>query len=305
MDRANKLKAAFNLLWDKALEVNETTKRREVVSYRDITRMADIVRSEGPNILGLNSLPKQIDSGLSFSCAALDPNKARAKETLKQGIGGLSGAGGLALVWVCLGQLMNPGVWATVVAFFVGGIPGGPIPVVGIAVGLFIAIGAVWAAFQKMSPEEKAVKAHEYVMKGIDNWVEYGSSDVAASIKDGQNSVAASAEQHGFLVQELSAPLILIMNVANADGIYHEAEKEIVNLLFRELQLKVQPNLKEAIQTVNELNQDKRLKIVEWCFQVARADGIFHANEVETLRYYCKVLGVDFDANARNYGLAV
>ena len=97
LDSGNRLKSAFNLLWDKALEENERVGRKEIVSYRDITRIADMIRSEGSSILGLDGLPKQIDSSLNFACAALDPNKARAKETLKQGIRNLSDTGGLAL----------------------------------------------------------------------------------------------------------------------------------------------------------------------------------------------------------------
>lgn len=173
---ANRLKSTFNLLWDQAIKINEKAGQKETVSYRDIVRIADAIRAEGSHVLGLDELPGQIDSSLDFACAALDPNKARAKENIKHGLYGLHGAGGLALAAVCLGQLMNPGVWAVVLAFFVGGIPGGPLPVVGIATGLIIAAGAVYAAFQKMSPKERAVKAHDYVMQGIDNWIEYGSS---------------------------------------------------------------------------------------------------------------------------------
>ncbi|MBF0349017.1 MAG: TerB family tellurite resistance protein [Magnetococcales bacterium] len=39
-------------------------------------------------------------------------SKVRSKENVKKAISALSGTGGLALIAVCLGQLLNPGAWA-------------------------------------------------------------------------------------------------------------------------------------------------------------------------------------------------
>lgn len=302
---ANKLKAAFNLLWDKAIEINFKNGQKNTVSYRDIVRIADAIRADGTKILGLGSLPKQIDASLDFACAALDPNKARAQESIKHGLGGLGGAGGLALAYICLGQLLNPGIWATVVAFFVGGIPGGPLPVVGIAAGLLIAAGAVYASFQRMSLEERSTKAHDYVMSGIDNWVDYGSKDVVLSYEAAQETIKQSASEHGLYYQDFLAFDSLMMNVANADGIFSDSERSAIDLLLGGKQLNKRLNRTEAIETIKHLGHSKASKAMDWCFQVAHADGVFHSGEIELLKRYCQELNVDFDARAKLYGLRI
>jgi len=97
------------------------------ISYRDMTRIADAMRMEGPKVLGLALLPSQVDAGLQFAISAVDPNKVRSKKNMKKGMSALSGGSGLALATVCLGNLLNPGAWAVVAAFFTGGIAGGPL----------------------------------------------------------------------------------------------------------------------------------------------------------------------------------
>lgn len=303
LDAANRLKAAFNLMWDRALEISEHKGQQNTVSYRDIVRISDAIRAEGSKILGLSGLPKQIDSGLSFACAATDPNKVRAEETIKNGLSGLGGAGGLALAWVCLGQLMNPGMWAIVVAFFTGGIAGGPLAIVGIAAGLLVMAGAVFTAFQKMSPEERAAKAHNYVMHGIDNWVEYGSDDVAVSYEDAKKSVETSAARYGMSFQDILAPATLMMNVANADGVFVDVERHTINLLLKDTEVSKRLRTSEALEYIKRSNPNKAAEIIDWCFQIAHADGIFHSNEVEALKRYCKELNVDFSSKARLYSV--
>lgn len=299
---ANRLKSTFNLLWDQSIKVNEEAGQKETVSYRDIVRIADAIRAEGSTVLGLDGLPRQIDSSLDFACAALDPNKARAKENIKQGLCGLNGAGGLALAATCLSQLMNPGIWAVVVAFFVGGIPGGPLPVVGIVTGLLIASGAVYAAFQKMTPNERAAKAHDYVMKGIDNWVEYGSKEVPLSSKDLKKSIAQNSTQHGLLsLQDYQASFSLMMNVAYADGILVEAERSIIKLFLEGADVAKRLSRAESIEKIRQLGDVKASEIIDWCFQVASADGIFHSGEIETLRRYCQALNINFDEKVKQH----
>lgn len=185
LDSANKLKTAFNLLWDQAYKMGNG-----VVTYRDMLRISDAIRSEGSSILELKKLPTQIDIGLNFACATLDPNKARAKETLKNGVAGLGGAGGLALAWICLGQVLSPPMWAVIVAWFTGGIAAGPMAIAGVAGGILIAAGAVYAAFQKMTPQERTAKAYSNVIAAIDNWVKHGcKTDVPApKIQSSSNS---------------------------------------------------------------------------------------------------------------------
>ncbi|MBE9062900.1 TerB family tellurite resistance protein [cf. Phormidesmis sp. LEGE 11477] len=302
-EAANKLKATFNLLWDRAIEHNEQVGQKNTVSYRDIVRIADAIRSEGHKILELDSLPHQIDTGLKFACAALDPNKARAKETLKQGLCGLHGGGGLALAAACLGQLMNPGIWASVTAFFLGGMPGGPLPIVGIAAGLVIAAGAVYAAFQKMSPSERATKAHDCVMKGINNWIEYGSKDKPVTPQDIKDSISQNAAQYGLSSRDYQASFSLMMNVAYADGILVEAERSVVTLFLEGTEVDKRLNRSESIEKIKQLGTTKASEIIDWCFQVASADGVVHSREVEILKRYCQALSIDFNAKAKAHGI--
>lgn len=279
------------------------TAHQYTVSYRDIVRIADAIRSEGNKILELDSLPHQIDAGLKFACAALDPNKARAKENLKQGICGLNGGGGLAMAVVCFGKLMSPGILTKVAAFFIAGTPGGPLPVVGIIAGLVIAAGAVYAAFQKMSPSERSAKAHDCVMKGIDNWIEYGSKERPVSSQDIKEFMGQNATQHGLSPRDYQASFSLMMNVAYSDGILVKVERSVIELFLEGVEVEKRLNRSESIEKIKQLGTSKASEIVDWCFQVASADGVFHSREVAILKRYCQALGIDFDKKAKIYGL--
>lgn len=169
----NILRTCFNQLWDKALEINEKS-GISGISYNDMNAIVNILRTDGPDIMGYAALPPTIDVGLQMAIAALDPNKERMKANLKKSVSLAGGAGGLSLIWICLGQLLNPGVVATVVAFFAGGIAGGILAPIGIVGGISLIVASLYSSMQKMTPQERTVKCHSVVMKAIDRWIKYG-----------------------------------------------------------------------------------------------------------------------------------
>ena len=83
-----------------------------------MTRIADALKHEGPLILQLEKLPAQIEASLDFAISSVNPNKASAQTNLKDGTL-LAGSGGFALAAIFLSQLVNPGVWALFVTFFI------------------------------------------------------------------------------------------------------------------------------------------------------------------------------------------
>lgn len=300
---ANKLKSAYNLLWNEAIKINSERGRNYVVSYMDIVRISDAIRSEGAEILGLENLPRQIDSGLKFATAALDPNKARAEETIKNGLAGLGGAGGLALASICLAQFMNPGLWAGVVAVFVGGVAAGPFVIVGITAGLAVAAGAVYTAFQKMSPEERTVKAHAFVMKGIDNWIEHGSDEKPIDRAQVENIITKDSSDFDLSIEDTIAVATILLNIANADGIFLENEETKIQNLLNDFDVDKRIKTSDALEHIKNFSAQKTDLIINWCFQVAHSDEEFHENEVDILQRYCKKLGVDFNIYASQYGI--
>jgi uncharacterized membrane protein YebE (DUF533 family) len=300
---ANQLKAALNLLWHESIRINKESSHRDVVSYIDMVRIADAIRSDGATILGLESLPESIESGLKFATAALDPNRARAEETLKNGLAGLGGAGGLALAYVCLAQLMNPGLWASLVAMFVGGVAAGPFVIVGITAGLLMAAGAVYTAFQKMSPEERTAKAHLFVMNGIDNWVEYGSQDKPIKKQQVEATIAEDASAYNLSIEDAIAIGTLLLNIANSDGIFTDEERMNIHHFLGKGDLDSRMKTTQALDHIKDLSSGKIAQITDWLFQVAQSDNVFHEKEIETLQRYCQKLGVDFTSYAKKYEL--
>jgi hypothetical protein len=174
----NVFKAMFNHLWDLALKANREG-GVEGLSYRDMVRIADAMRHEGPAALGLERLPRQIEAGLLFGMAAVNPNKASTIANIKSALALTTGAAGLTLVVLCLGTILNPSVWAIVAAFVVGGWTFGPLSILGVVAGLAMVGAAAYAGFRKMTPTQRAAHAHVCVTGGVDKWIEQGDSTVA------------------------------------------------------------------------------------------------------------------------------
>jgi uncharacterized tellurite resistance protein B-like protein len=279
----NKLKAAFNLLWDETMKKND-----QILSYRDMTRIADAIRLEGPGILNLEKLPKNIDASLNFAISVVDPNKNRSKENLKKGLAGLTGASGLTLVVICLGNLLNPGLLAIVVTTVTGGIAGGPLAVIGVGVGLLMVATAIFNAFQKMTPKERAVKAHEFVTKGIDCWIEKGEKEITI---EKEPSKAISSD---FSEDELDSVYSILNHVSSIDGKIDDRELKIIKDALGITARKIKYSFDEAINLVKNLNQKKRKELVSWCFGIAYADNFLHPKENDLLKIICSKLDVDF-----------
>ncbi len=168
------LRTYFNGLWMDALERSERSGNKGLISYADMSAIVATLREKGAQRIGYAALPPTIDVGLQMAIAALDPNKERMKANLKKSVSLAGGAGGLSLIWICLGQLLNPGVVATVVAFFAGGIAGGILAPIGIVGGISLIVASLYSSMQKMTPQERTVKCHSVVMKAIDRWIKYG-----------------------------------------------------------------------------------------------------------------------------------
>jgi uncharacterized tellurite resistance protein B-like protein len=290
---ANKLKAVFNTLWDQALKMNKKQGNTEVLSYRDMVRISDAIRMEGPGVIGLESLPKQIDAGLFFAISAVDPNEVRSKENLKNGFSAVSGASGLALVSICLGQLINPGVWALVAAFFAGGIAGGPLAIVGVAGGLLLITMAVYKSFEEMSPIERAKKSHEFVMNGIDQWVKDNTSSAnqPKKIFKSQKKPSLINKLNNLIDDTIEQPITAVSALIDgAEKAHDYITSEIDNLTGNSTNSPIKPikphETQEDIpsdekfgELVNGLSERHIAAAGVLMQRVALADGVFHGKE--------------------------
>lgn len=283
----NKFKAAFNLLWDKAVSPDDDQTEREL-SYRDMTRIADAMRAEGPQILGLEVLPDLVETSLYLATACVDPNKARSKETFKKGLSVSSGSAGLSLVAACLGTLVNPGAWAAFATIFAGGIAGGPLAVLGVTAGLGIVFSSIYITLQKLSNEERAVKAHDIVTKAVDKWINSGSK--SKSIDNGELPVSIKGKKLEEI--EMHAAHVLLTEVAKADDIITEEESnEIVTIIGSLTEAKLDYNA--SILILKNISDVKKIEIVSWCLKLAFSDGDFDKREKKLIKRIGKDLGVD------------
>lgn len=296
---ANALKSAFNLMWDKAIHLNKSANSGEFVSYRDMVRIADAIRTEGPGILRVKKLPKRIDSGLYFAVSIADPNKARIKENIKKGYSTFGGMSGVALIAVCLGQVLNPGVWASVAVLFTGGIAAGPWAPIGIAAGIALLVGSVYIAVQKMSPIERAVKSHDIFMRSIDEWIKKGDAQDEA-IADEPQRLMKDALPPAFTNEERDAALTLILKIAIMDGVISAEEK---NVFDRASANKEFSRLDEAgaLEVIKAMNLDKRREFLAWCFAISTADTPLDGEKATHLEKLSADLGVDYNSIASFY----
>ncbi len=286
----------FNQLWDESVKRNEKS-----LPYRDMTRIADALKHEGPVILQLETLPAQIEAGLEFAISSVNPNKASAQTNLKHGLSLLTGSGGLALAAIFLGQLVNPGFWAVIVtSSFIGGVAGGPLAIIGVTCGLVAVTGSIYAVFQKMSPQERAVKAHEFVMKGIDNWIKKGGGEekMVGSDTFGQlRRVKPEKElSEKYSDQELSAVDAILRHVSSCDGDVSEEELKMIEDSIGIGKKTGILEYREAIKLIQSANLEKRKEVVAWCFGIAYSDKSLHPKEDEALRSVCFELEVDYDS---------
>ena len=168
--RGNVLKAMFNKLWDLALNPSAADgKPQGVVTYRDMSRIADALRHEGPQILQEKELPAEIEAGLRFAIAVTDPTSQRVLDALTFTLSSLSGATGVSIIIIALTHILHPGVWAVIVTAFAGSHVAGPVAAIG--AGLALVVTATYVAYQKFTPTERAVWAHRYVTRCIESWV--------------------------------------------------------------------------------------------------------------------------------------
>lgn len=278
---ANKLKAAFNVMWEEAIGISD---HKDEITYRDISRIADVIKHEGPKILGCRDLPKQIDAVLPYAVAIADPNKQRLSESLKYLFSGVSGVGGIALIAIMLGQLLNPGLWAIVVAFVAGGVAGGPLAVLGIAGGVILVASAVYIAMSKKTPQERSVEIHKVISAAIDNWIKYGSEETGLD-EESKMLSKLSDDKHAALVR-------ILWSVIKADGKEKKAEKDLVMSMIGTQHHNDDISMKKALAELRKLSKYDREMIMLMCEEIAFIDNEIKDEEKKILDEISLGLGV-------------
>lgn len=290
----NILKSVFNKLWGESLKRNEGN-----IPYRDMVRIADAVRVEGPSIISRRFLPEQIEAGLDLAIAAVDPNKARFEQNVKKGLVLALGSGGISLAWVSFGGMVSPGIWALIVAFFAGGVAGGPFAILGVTAGLSVAAAATYVGYQKISPGERAAKAHALVMKSIDMWIQDGGGVRAQAPASGLRPIVKSEVPSEKLTDSQKIAVRSLLNeIAHVDGVLVESELAFIQSAFEIKNGHRVMECKRAIQLLKRLQSHQKRMVVAWCFGVAYADGQMHRKEDELLKRLCDELTVDYDSIA-------
>jgi len=264
----NRLKAHYNVLWDEAV------RHDGALSYRDAVRIKEAIECDGPQVLGLSGIPSQIRFGLNLSVAAVNPNKARAQEDIKNALSAVTGAGGLALAAYSIGTLLSPGIWALVVTFVGGGVAGGPLAIIGVAGGILIVGAAAYAAFSNMTPKQRATKAHEYVTYGIDAWIKEGDASV--------ESAAASDLPEEISISDLPHAASLMLEVASADRSMSPEEREVRDARVGNRRRSA-AGFDGAIAHFQTRPKSTRRTIFAWCQEMARAEEGIGEEEKQVL----------------------
>jgi len=214
-ERGNVLKALFNKLWDCALMPSPPDgKLQGEISYRDMTRIADALRHQGPQTLEEKDFPNEIEAGLRLAIAVTHPTSQRVVDALKFILSSLTGATGITIAIIALTNILHPGVWAVIVTFFAGSHVAGPVAAIG--GGLAMVSGAVFLAYQKFTPTERAVWAHQYVTRCIDVWI--SRDDKKDKLREQANALLKTIETQKLSGKELSADehFIAMLNIENS-----------------------------------------------------------------------------------------
>lgn len=288
-----KLRSVFNKLWDKALDLS---KEEKSLSYRDMVRIADAIRNVGPDILNLKPIPKEINMGLNFAIMTVDPTKAKIKEQLKTIFTGVTGVGGVGLIWFFMGTILNPAIWGTVVAFVFGGLAFGPAAIVGVLAGIAFIASAIYLKFQKLSPSDRLVEAHKYVMMGIDKWIYENSEEEVDGFEDSVFKNEKGILTTDYNDDELSAIMILFYQIAKSDNLITDEENKVIEEAIGKLVINIETDLNSALNNLSHLSQDKKKKIVSWCFKVALTQDEINDEEKEILTKICDSFNIDYNS---------
>ncbi len=261
--KADSLKALFNVMWSASIRAGDS----DGVAYQDMVRIADALRSEGTSILNQDSLPSEIEAGLQYALAIVDPTRARIKQHVRLAVSALGGAGGVALAWICLGPILNPSVWAIIAAWFKGGFAFGPGAVIGVISGLTLVSISLYAGLQRQSPSERAVLAHKCVTAGINKWT-------GLTQEDGTQPPDGTATG-----KEVEVIQGLMLRVAMADQRLTSEEVQL-------LQLKKHSEIptKEQMEWISQQSLSIRILAFDACCAMADADGVVVPAERMELR---------------------
>lgn len=267
---ANKLKAAFDCLWEEALSAGDKT-----LTHRDMSRIVETLRTEGPVLLTTDGLPEEIGAGLHFSLAAVDPSPARAREELARGLYQLRGAAGLSLAVLCLEDLIDPGAWSLMVAFANSSDRAAGARDGGVAAGIRVASRAIVSAMHRLSPQERARRTREMVHGAIEGWAECGrDADAAAESRVGSFCPVWSAE--GSQKEIGPALAAVMMRVAEASAKVSPEELQVIEEAIGD----AEPfTIDRALGELGALSEGDRLRVVELCCHVAMADGSVDSSE--------------------------
>ena len=179
----------FRAMFNELLDETVTENASEALSYRDMSRICDILRAESERIFKKKFLPRIIDRGLSEAVDMVDPNKQRSRTNRSKFMSLFGCATGASLIVIFLGQLVSPGIIAAIVAFFVGGFASGIVAPIGIIVGIALVVMSIYKASQKISYKERYVIVHKIVMKAVDMWIKYGDDEISVRIGDSDQKI--------------------------------------------------------------------------------------------------------------------
>ena len=167
IEKANEIKAVFNLLWDRAVALNQEIGKGETLSYRDVVRISDAIRAEGPGMLETTHLPHSIDRGLTEAVARIEATGSKKREKYRKLIVALLCALGLAIAAISLRSIQSQ----SAISRFFFGTDISPLEVVGIAGGILMFVSGLYVFFQQDSPKERAQEAHKIFMICVDEWM--------------------------------------------------------------------------------------------------------------------------------------
>ena len=240
----------------------------EGIGYLDILRIIDRVNYHFEGEPG--KTPKTIEGSMDIAKGLCSPSELERINFIRKGIGlVIAGGGGFALIWgivtiIAVGVTTTVGHlwWASTVLLL-----GGPI---GILAGIVALASGIYFLSSKLSPKQRALKAHEIIRDSIKKWGEVSSPKV---INENVKWFVELSDS------EQKAVFCLAYNMANADGEICQSE---IDVLVEYINLKpgvtdynysksIELNINDCINSIKNKNYTD--KVMELIKKIVVADG--------------------------------
>ena len=160
------IKRTFTSMWAEMLTENIETYKERVITRADVEALEDYAIYEYKKDTK-RPIPVELQAGFDVAKIILDNDKERSKNNTKLLLSSLGTAGSIGVFGAALGSILNPGLWAGLVAIIAGGIAASPVAI-GIATLSAVGIGgSIYGILQTLSPKNRTEASFKVINDGF------------------------------------------------------------------------------------------------------------------------------------------